>query len=278
MESYFAKLSSLPGGEDYVFLKSILKKYNLHTVCENAKCPNLGECFSKRSLTFLILGNICTRRCVFCGVPKGVPERVSEDEPKRVALAVKELSLNYCVITSVTRDDLEDYGAEIFVKTIEEIRKISSNTLIEVLIPDFMGELEALKKVVLRRPNVLAHNIETTKRLTKIIRDKKADYFRSLWILKKAKELDNRIITKSGFMVGLGEEEEEIYETLLDLKKADVDIVTIGQYLMPSRSNYPVKKYYRKEDFKKFVEWGKKIGIKKIISGIKVRSSYLAGI
>ncbi|MEO0104865.1 MAG: lipoyl synthase, partial [candidate division WOR-3 bacterium] len=245
MESYFAKLSSLPGGEDYVFLKSILKKYNLHTVCENAKCPNLGECFSKRSLTFLILGNICTRRCVFCGVPKGVPERVSEDEPKRVALAVKELSLNYCVITSVTRDDLEDYGAEIFVKTIEEIRKISSNTLIEVLIPDFMGELEALKKVVLRRPNVLAHNIETTKRLTKIIRDKKADYFRSLWILKKAKELDNRIITKSGFMVGLGEEEEEIYETLLDLKKADVDIVTIGQYLMPSRSNYPVKKYYR---------------------------------
>lgn len=276
MDSYFAKISSLPGGEDYVFLKNILKKYNLHTVCEGAKCPNLGECFSKRSLTFMILGDICTRRCLFCGVKKGIPNKVLEDEPERIALAIKELSLSYCVITSVTRDDLVDYGAEIFAQTIERIREISPNTLIEVLIPDFMGDLESLKKVVFKKPNVLAHNIETTKRLTKIIRDEKADYFRSLWILKKTKELNKEIITKSGFMVGLGEEKDEIYETLLDLKEAEVDIVTIGQYLMPSKNCYPVKKYYPKEDFKEFINWGRKIGIKKVISGIKVRSSYLA--
>lgn len=276
MDSYFAKISSLPGGKEYILLKSILKKYKLHTVCESAKCPNLGECFSRRSLTFMILGNICTRKCLFCGVKKGVPNRVLEDEAGKVALAVKELSLNYCVITSVTRDDLADYGAGIFAQTIEKIREISSHTLIEVLIPDFMGDLASLKKVVLKRPNVLAHNIETTKRLTPIVRDKKADYFRSLWILKKAKELDERIITKSGFMIGLGENEKEIYETLLDLKEAKVDIVTIGQYLMPSRDSYPVKKYYKEEDFKKFALWGKEVGIKKVISGIKVRSSYLA--
>lgn len=276
MDSYFAKLSSLPGGKDYVFLKSILKKYNLHTVCEGAKCPNLGVCFGKRSLTFMILGDICTRNCLFCGVKKGIPSKVSEEEPKNVALAVKELSLSYCVITSVTRDDLVDYGSGIFAQTIEEIRRISPNTLIEVLIPDFMGDLEALKKVVLKKPNVLAHNIETTKRLTKIIRDKKADYFRSLWILKMAKELDDKIITKSGFMVGLGEKEEEIYETLVDLKEARVDIVTIGQYLMPSKDSYPVKKYYSEKDFERFALLGKEIGIKKVVSGIKVRSSYLA--
>lgn len=276
MDSYFAKISSLPGGKDYTLLKSILKKYNLHTVCESAKCPNLGECFGKKSLTFMILGDVCTRKCLFCGVKKGVPNKVLEDEPEKVAFAVRELSLNYCVITSVTRDDLADYGSGIFAQTIEKIKELSPNTLVEVLIPDFMGDLAALKKVVLKKPNVLAHNIETTKRLTKIIRDKKADYFRSLWILKKTKELDEKIITKSGFMVGLGEKEEEIYENLFDLKEAKVDIVTIGQYLMPSRDSYPVKKYYKEEDFKKFAYWGKEIGIKKVISGIKVRSSYLA--
>ncbi|MCS7249322.1 MAG: lipoyl synthase [candidate division WOR-3 bacterium] len=276
MDSYFAKISSLPGGKEYSFLKNILKKYNLNTVCENAKCPNLGECFNKKSLTFMILGNVCTRKCLFCGVKQGIPNKVLEDEPEKIALAVKELSLSYCVITSVTRDDLIDYGAGIFAQTIEKIKEILPNILIEVLIPDFMGDLRALKEVVLKRPNVLAHNIETTKRLTKIIRDKKADYYRSLWILKKTKEIDKEIITKSGIMVGLGEEEEEIYETLLDLKGAGVDIVTIGQYLMPSRGSYPVKKYYKEEDFKRFAEFGKKIGIRKVISGIKVRSSYLA--
>ncbi|MEO0089070.1 MAG: lipoyl synthase, partial [candidate division WOR-3 bacterium] len=163
MDSYFAKISSLPGGKDYVLLKGILKKYNLNTVCESARCPNLGECFSKRSLTFMILGDICTRKCLFCGVKKGVPNKVLEDEPERVAFAIKELSLSYCVITSVTRDDLTDYGAGIFAQTIKKIREASPNTLIEVLIPDFMGNLEALKKVVLEKPNVLAHNIETTK-------------------------------------------------------------------------------------------------------------------
>ncbi|MEO0097032.1 MAG: lipoyl synthase [candidate division WOR-3 bacterium] len=278
MDSYFAKISSLPGGEDYALLKGILKKYNLNTVCEDAKCPNLGECFSRKSLTFMILGDVCTRKCLFCGVKKGVPNKILEEEPEKIALAVKELSLTYCVITSVTRDDLADYGAGIFAQTIEKIREISLNTLVEVLIPDFMGDFEALKKVILKKPNVLAHNVETTKRLTKIIRDKKANYFRSLWILKKTKELDERIITKSGFMVGLGEEEEEIYETLIELKEANVDIVTIGQYLMPSRESYPVKKYYKEEDFKKFANWGKEIGIKKVISGIKIRSSYLADI
>ncbi|MEO0130158.1 MAG: lipoyl synthase [candidate division WOR-3 bacterium] len=278
MDSYFAKISSLPGGKDYALLKGILKKYNLNTVCEDAKCPNLGECFSRKSLTFMILGDVCTRKCLFCGVKKGVPNKILEEEPEKIALAVKELSLTYCVITSVTRDDLADYGAGIFAQTIEKIREISLNTLVEVLIPDFMGDFEALKKVILKKPNVLAHNVETTKRLTKIIRDKKANYFRSLWILKKTKELDERIITKSGFMVGLGEEEKEIYETLLDLKEARVDIVTIGQYLMPSRDSYPVKKYYKEEDFKKFANWGKEIGIKKVISGVKIRSSYLADI
>jgi lipoic acid synthetase len=276
MNSYQAKLSSLPGGKEYVFLKEILKKYNLHTVCESAKCPNLGECFQRRSLTFMILGEICTRNCLFCGVKKGLPQKVLADEPERVAKAVKELSLSYCVITSVTRDDLKDYGASIFAKTIEKIRKISPGTIVEVLIPDFMGDVEALKLVIAKKPDVLAHNIETTKRLTKIIRDKKTDYFRSLWILKKTKELNKEIITKSGFMVGLGEEEEEIYETLRDLKEYKVDIVTIGQYLMPTKNSYPVKKYYQKEAFEKFAEFGRSIGIKKVIAGVKVRSSYLA--
>lgn len=276
MESYLAKLSSLPGGEDYIFLKKILKKYNLHTVCEEARCLNLGECFKRRSLTFIILGKICTRRCLFCGVKKGFPEKVLEDESERVAKAVRELSLSYCVITSVTRDDLETYGATIFANTIKKIRETAPHILIEVLVPDFMGDVEALKLIISKKPNVLAHNIETTKRLTNIVRDKKADYFRSLLILRKTKELDDKIVTKSGFMVGLGEEEDEIYYTLKDLKEHYVDIVTIGQYLMPTKDSYPVKKYYQKEDFERFANFGKNMGIKKVITGIKIRSSYLA--
>lgn len=241
----------------------------LHTVCESARCPNLGECFSWGTLTFMILGNICTRNCAFCGVEKGIPIPPDPEEPRKIAEAVKGLGLNYIVITSVTRDDLPEGGTEQFIKVIKEIRGIK--VLIEVLIPDNLD----LDKLIETRPEVINHNIETVPRLYSAIRPQ-ADYQSSLRILKYVKEKDSSIYTKSGFMVGLGETDEEVASALRDLSRAGCDIVTIGQYLAPSKNHAKVERYVAPEEYDKYREWGKGYGIRFVAAGPFVRSSYQA--
>ncbi len=255
-----------------------IHSHGLHTVCEEARCPNIYECWGSKTATFLILGDICTRNCRFCSVAKGNPRgKVDTEEPIRVARAVKELGLRYVVVTSVDRDDLPDGGASVYAETIRSIRRLNPGTIIEVLIPDFSGSLEALKKVVDAKPNVLGHNIETVKRLTPVVRDRRAGYELSLKVLKAAKEIDPGIITKSGIMLGLGEEYEEVVDALRDLRRVDVDIVTIGQYLMPSPKHYPVIEYVSPDVFKKLEKEAYSLGFKYVASGPRVRSSYLAG-
>jgi lipoic acid synthetase len=264
-----------PGGENYREVKSLLKSHNLHTVCQEAKCPNIGECFESRTATFLISGKICTRNCSFCNVEKGIPQTLERNEPKEVAQAVKMLNLNYAVITSVTRDDLKDGGAYHFAATIKEIKKTSPQCQIEVLVPDFGGSQKSLEIVLKEKPYVLNHNLETVKRLYPLVRSK-ANYERSLELLKIAKELDENILTKSGIMVGLGEKWEEILEVLKDLRKVKCDIVTIGQYLAPSEKHFPVAKFLNPEEFQKLKEIGEKLGFAYVESGPLVRSSYKA--
>ncbi|MEO0102041.1 MAG: lipoyl synthase [candidate division WOR-3 bacterium] len=266
----------LPGGEDYSQVLKTLKGLKLNTVCQESHCPNLGECFGKRTATFMILGKVCTRNCQFCSVASGKPEAVDPEEPKRLAEAVKLLGLNYVVITSVTRDDLPDGGAEHFAETVRRIREESPFCRIELLIPDFLGNTESLDRVIETQPDVIGHNLETIKSLTKEIRDKRADYERSLFVLRYIKE-KSRIITKSGLMVGLGETEEEIIFTLRDLKRVMVDIITIGQYLPPTKLSPPVKKFYTAEEFFRLNKFGKKMGFQKFFAGPLVRSSYKAG-
>lgn len=265
---------TLPSGEDFLFVDKILKKLNLYTVCREAKCPNISECWSKKEATIMILGNICTRFCKFCAVRTGNPKGfVDYEEPKRVGEAVRILKLKYVVITSVDRDDLEDGGAEIFKKTIESIKISSPGTKVEPLVPDFRGEKENIKKIIEAGPDVVAHNIETVERLTPWIRDKKASYSLSLSVLEKYKKMN--MITKTGFMVGLGEKEEDILKTLKDLKDVGVDILTVGQYLQPTKKNIPVKEYYSLEKFKWIKEEAENMGMV-CISGPFVRSSYKA--
>ena len=247
----------------------------MHTVCEEAKCPNLWECFGQRTATFLILGNVCTRACRFCAVTKGTPYSVDTDEPQRVALAVKKLGLKYVVITSVTRDDLPDGGARIYAETIKLIREYNLNCLVEVLIPDFGGSVESLKIVIAEKPDTLNHNLETVPRLYSLVRPN-AIYKRSLELLKGAKDLSPNIITKSGLMLGLGENWNEVIETMLDLRRANCDILTLGQYLSPQRDYLPIKRYYHPEEFNQLRIEGKRMGFKHIESGPLVRSSYRA--
>ena len=264
----------LGGGEWYAKVKSILQSKGLHTVCEEANCPNLGECFCRGTATFMILGNICTRHCLYCNVQQGTPKSVDFLEPKKVAEAVKELNLKYVVITSVTRDDLKDYGATTFAKTIDEIRKVS-NTKIEVLTPDFKCELKSIKTVLNAAPDVFAHNIETVERLFPTIRPE-ANYKQSIFFLKTIKELNPGQITKSGFMIGLGETKDEIIKTMRTLKLVKVDILTIGQYLQPREDLAAAEKYYAPEEFKEFEKIGYEMGFKFVKSGPLVRSSYMA--
>ncbi len=254
-------------------LKERLKFYELHTVCEEARCPNIGRCFKHNTATFLILGDICTRNCRFCAVNKGKPKNLDYDEPENVAKMVKELKLDYVVITSVTRDDIEDGGAGHFARTIEYIKKLSDNIRIEVLIPDFKGNFNALKKVFLARPDVINHNLETVKRLYKYVRPM-ADYKRSIEILKNSKL--NGFITKTGIMVGLGEKEEEVKELIDEIAEIKCDILTIGQYLSPSKRHLPVYEYISPEKFEYYKEYGLKKGIKFVVSSPLVRSSYMA--
>jgi len=239
----------------------------LHTVCESAKCPNIGECYSRGTLTFLILGNICTRGCRFCAVGKGIPKPLDPDEPKKIAEAVRKLELKYVVITSVTRDDLPDGGTDHFVKTVSEVLGLKS--YVEVLIPDNLD----LDRLVAARPQVINHNIETVPRLYPRVRPQ-ADYQRSLDILRRIKE--SGIYTKSGFMVGLGETEDEVSSALVDLARVKCDAVTIGQYLAPSKQHIQVERYVRPEEYLKYEEIGKELGIGEVAAGPFVRSSYKA--
>jgi len=265
----------LPPFEDLAKVKSILDSAELHTVCEEARCPNLGDCFSKGTATILILGRICSRNCGFCAVEHGVSALPDEEEPEKVARAVRKMGLHYVVITSVTRDDLPDGGASHFAKTIQAVRALGEEIKIEVLIPDFKGDFSSLLTVVKACPDVLNHNIETISRLYPEVRPQ-ADYKRSLHLLKRVKERDAQTFTKSGFMLGLGETEGEILSLLQDLREVGCDFLTIGQYLQPRADRLPVVRYTPPEEFEKYKRAGEEMGFKSVASGPFVRSSFHA--
>jgi len=264
-----------PTGAEYEDTHTLVKKRNLNTVCESAKCPNIGECFAKKRATFLILGNTCTRNCGFCGIRHGEGEWLDPDEPKNIAKTISNLYLKYIVVTSVTRDDLPDGGAGHFAKVVKEIRKVSSEIKIEVLTPDFKGDKNAIRAVLESGPDVFSHNMETVKSLYTKARPE-AGYIRSLELLKTIKDLNPGQVTKSGFMVGLGESEFEIDKLMADIVKTDCDILTIGQYLRPSVENLPVHSYVKPEQFEKFKKQAERKGFKNVVSGPFVRSSYMA--
>lgn len=262
--------------EEIKRIKNLLRQQKLHSVCEEAACPNLPECFGGGTATFMIMGDICTRRCPFCDVAHGRPKPLDEDEPKHLAETVANLNLKYVVITSVDRDDLHDGGAAHFVKCIEEIRKRCPETLIEILVPDFRGRLEtALSTLSLSPPDVFNHNIETVPRLYKAMRPG-SDYQHSLELLKRFKANCPDIKTKSGLMVGLGEIEAEVLALLNDLKDYQVDLITIGQYLQPSKSHAPIHRFVNLQEFERYSRHGKRLGFKNIWSAPMVRSSYFA--
>jgi len=256
-------------------VKCSLRDGKLSTVCEEARCPNIGECFSRGTATFLILGKVCTRRCGFCDIRHGSPEKPDKDEPRRIAQQAKEMNLKHVVITSVSRDDLEDGGAEHFYQTVKEIRISLPQATIEVLTPDFAGSDTALSRVCEAKPHVFNHNVETVERLTETVRDG-AMYRRSLDVLLNAKAMLGGGLTKSGIMLGLGESCEEVKKTLLDLRQSEVDIVTVGQYLRPSKKALPVVEYVQPERFEEISRLGERLGFKHTLSGPLVRSSYLA--
>jgi len=269
-------IKQVPKQKNIRQIRALLEDSKLHTVCESASCPNIGECFSKQTLTFMILGNVCTRNCVFCGVPKGQPMPLDPLEPERIATAVKKLGLNYAVITSVTRDDLPDGGASQFAATIFECRISNIECRFEILIPDFQGNLDALKTVLAAKPYVLNHNIETVPSLYSKIRPQ-ANYQQSLQLLKNSKKINKNIYTKSGFMVGLGEDKGEILAVLEDLRDVQCEIVTIGQYLAPSKAHLKPVRYVTPQEFAELQQFGESLGFKKVFSGPFVRSSYHAG-
>ena len=264
-----------PAGDNYRDLKTLVDGLNLHTVCESAACPNVGECWNHRTATFMILGNVCTRRCGFCNVQKGVPLEVDLDEPRRVAEACATLGLRYAVVTSVNRDDRPDGGAALFATTIRAIRERLPGCKVEVLIPDFQGSQEALALVLDAAPDVLNHNIETVPRLYRQVRFG-ARYARSIELLRRASEMCPAIPTKSGLMLGLGETSEEVLAVLRDLRAAGVRVVTIGQYLRPTPAHLPVLRYVPPEEFLMYRDAGLALGFSHVESGPLVRSSYHA--
>ncbi|MEN3047629.1 MAG: lipoyl synthase [Candidatus Caldarchaeales archaeon] len=269
----------LPHGPVYERVREVVRRHGLHTVCQSAVCPNLGECWGSGTATFMILGDVCTRGCRFCAVTHGNPRgAVDLVEPERVAAAVSELGLSYVVITSVCRDDLPDGGASAFAETVRAVKRRSPGVLVEVLIPDFGGERGAIEEVVRAGPDVVGHNVETVRRLTPVVRDRRASYERSLDVLRTVKEVDPRRITKSSIMLGLGETDDEVIETLRDLRAAGVDVVTMGQYLRPLDSPLylPVVEYVRPERFRELEEAAYRMGFLYVASGPLVRSSYRA--
>jgi lipoic acid synthetase len=264
-----------PMGDNYHDLKTLARKLDLHTVCESAHCPNIGECWNHRTATFMLLGNVCTRRCGFCAVPKGRPEAIDFEEPARVAEAVEKLGLKFAVVTSVNRDDDNVGGARVFADTISEIRRRMPDCRVEVLIPDFQGLEQPLRIVMDARPDILNHNTETVPRLYRVARSG-ARYERTLRLLEQAKEMNPAIPTKTGLMVGLGESTEELLAVFRDLAARKVDILTVGQYLRPSRDHLPVARLYTPDEFRDLKDAAMKMGFKHVESGPLVRSSYHA--
>ncbi|MDH7604701.1 MAG: lipoyl synthase [Melioribacter sp.] len=263
----------LPSGKNYKDVYELMRKSKLNTVCEEAKCPNIAECWNRRTATFMILGDTCTRSCGFCNVKLGIPNELDLDEPRRVAESVEALKLNHVVITSVNRDELKDGGASIFSETVRLIREKMPDTTIEILIPDFKGEEHAFEIIMKNKPDILNHNLETVKRLYHAVRPQ-AKYERSLNVIKWFKERGLR--TKSGIMVGIGETKEEVIELINDLYNSGCDIMTIGQYLQPTKNHLPVHRYVTLDEFKFYKEYGLKLGFKAVESSPLVRSSYHA--
>ena len=264
-----------PSGDTYQWLQSLVRQKTLHTVCEEAGCPNMGECWGSGTATFLMLGNICTRTCGFCDVRHGKPEPLDWEEPERIAQAVKAMDLKHAVITSVNRDDQKDGGAHIFATVIQRIRQVHPGSSIEVLIPDFKGSLQSLKIVLDACPEILNHNVETVPRLFKSVQPQDR-YMWSEAILRNAKTLNPEVFTKSGIMVGLGEAIDEVRATMNDLRDWGVEILTIGQYLQPNRKHLPIARYYTLEEFDELKEYGLSLGFKWVESAPLVRSSYHA--
>ncbi len=270
--------AKLPNGQRFNEIKQILREQKLHTVCEEATCPNIGECFSKGTATFMIMGDICTRRCPFCDVGHGRPNPLDANEPKHLAETVAALKLKYVVITSVDRDDLRDGGAQHFADCISEIRKLSPTTQIEVLVPDFRGRLELALDILSKNPpDVMNHNLETAPRLYKQARPG-ADYLHSLQLLQEFKKLCPEVPTKSGIMVGLGETDDEVYEVMADMRAHNIDMITIGQYLQPTDGHLPVLRYVHPDLFKAFENKAYDVGFKHAAVGAMVRSSYHADV
>ncbi len=264
----------LPTGKKYTELRGLVDKYDLHTICTSGSCPNMGECWTEGTATFMILGNICTRSCGFCGVKTGRPETVDWEEPEKVARSIKIMKIKHAVVTSVDRDDLADGGSIIWAETIQAIRRMNPETTLETLIPDFQGKTKNIDRIITANPEVVSHNMETVKRLTREVRIQ-AKYEQSLQVLRYLKDSGIRR-TKSGIMLGLGEKEEEVIQTLKDLREVNLDIVTIGQYLQPSKKHLPVKEFITPDQFKKYEEIGLEMGFRHVESGALVRSSYKA--
>jgi lipoyl synthase len=264
----------LPTGKKYTELRGLVDKYDLHTICTSGSCPNMGECWTEGTATFMILGNICTRSCGFCGVKTGRPETIDWDEPEKVARSIKIMEIKHAVITSVDRDDLKDMGSIIWAETVKAIRRMNPETTLETLIPDFQGVTRNIDRIINVKPEVVSHNMETVKRLTREVRIQ-AKYERSLEVLRYLKQegIDR---TKSGIMLGLGETETEVLQTLEDLRAVGLDIVTIGQYLQPSKKHLPVKEFITPYQFKKYEDIGLQMGFRHVESGALVRSSYKA--
>jgi lipoic acid synthetase len=264
-----------PDPQIMLSMTELLHGLSLHTVCESALCPNIGQCFSAKTVTFLILGDVCTRNCTFCAVKKGIPSPVDESEPQHLLEAVEKLDPGYVVITSVTRDDLADGGASQFAEVINQLHRSRKGIVVEVLIPDFLGSSEALRAVVEASPEVINHNVETVPRLYPEVRPK-ADYSRSVELLHMVNRLDPKIVTKSGLMLGLGETREELIEVMNDLREADCDLLTIGQYLQPSPKHHPVVSFISPQEFSHFEQIGKDMGFSDVASAPLVRSSFKA--
>ncbi len=266
----------IPSGENYVKVKQTLGLEYLHTVCEEAKCPNIAECWGSGTATIMILGDICTRGCRFCAVTSGKPVFLDPEEPNRVAKAIKSWGLRYVVITAVCRDDLPDGGADHMAKTIKAVKLECPQTIVESLIPDFRGFDDSISKIIDSQPDVISHNIETVKRLTPKIRDARASYEQTLQILKRVKEIDSRVYTKSSIMLGLGENEEEVFQTIKDLRSVGVDILTMGQYLQPTQKHLPVVEYLPPQKFYDYKVNATQMGFLYVASGPLIRSSYRA--
>lgn len=267
-----------PAGENYKRIKALVKDLNLNTVCEEAHCPNVHECWAGGTATFMLLGDTCTRGCRFCAVKTGNPNGIVDElEPIKISDSIQKLTLEYVVLTSVDRDDLPDGGAGHFAQTIIEIKNKDKNVIVEVLIPDFKGNYNHLDKIVKAKPEVIAQNVETVERLTHKVRDKRSGYWQTLNLLAKVKDLDPTIFTKSSIMVGLGETEEEIIQTMKDLRSVDTDVLTLGQYLRPTKKHLPVMEFVTPEKFAYYEKVGLELGFKYVASGPLVRSSYKAG-